>query len=191
MDDVPFKEVAKRLQVNDSTVPRLINKYGSRLGIAVKKGQSNTTNRKWSHFLSREDADKLVAFYEAQRGTSEPKEDDDIFLQQFGVFYIIQLVPEALPNRVKIGYTDNLENRLATHQCAAPTARVIASWPCKRSWDYAAMDSVTREECEWVLNEVFEGDPQEFVRRGKEFFALMPKPDGERRLSEHSPLQKG
>jgi hypothetical protein len=110
--------------------------------------------------------------------------------QAFGYFYIIQLVPEALPTRIKIGYTDNLEQRLQDHQTSAPTAIIIASWPCKRSWDFAAMDSITREGCKWVLNEVWEGDPQGFVQRGNAFFAVMPSAKAERELSEHSPLKK-
>jgi hypothetical protein len=104
---------------------------------------------------------------------------------------VIQLVPEALPNRVKIGYTDNMEKRLAEHQTAAPTACLLASWACKRSWDYAAMDSITRNGCSWVLNEVFEGEPKGFVQRGNEFFGLMPKPDAEYPLSTYSPLRQG
>jgi hypothetical protein len=52
------------------------------------------------------------------------------------------------------------------------------------------MDSITREGCTWVLNEVFEGDPESFVQRGDAFFALMPAPDSERSLSAHSPLQR-
>jgi hypothetical protein len=139
--------------------------------------------------LSREDADRLASFYESHGGKREEETSEDAF-QAFGFFYVIQLIPEALPNRLKIGYTDNLQKRLAEHQTAAPTARILASWPCKRSWDYAAMDSMTREGCSWVLNEVFEGDPEGFVRRGHQFFALMPKTDSERKLSEHSPLQK-
>lgn len=45
----------------------------------------------------------------------------------YGFFYIIQLIPEVLPNRVKIGYTDNLDVRLKEHQTAAPTAKLIKS----------------------------------------------------------------
>jgi hypothetical protein len=189
-DNVSIKELAKRLSINPSTVSRLIERYGSQLGISLQKGRGNAWNAKWMHYLSREDADRLVAFYESQGGRRDEQASESAF-QAFGVFYVIQLIPEALPNRLKIGYTDNLEQRLADHRTAAPTARVLASWPCKRSWDYAAMDSITREGCAWVDNEVFEGDPDGFVRRGNEFFALMPKADSERKLSEHSPHKKG
>ncbi len=50
------------------------------------------------------------------------------------------------------------------------------------------MDSITREGCKLVLNEVYEGDLDGFVARGNAFFAMMPDPDVERELSEFSPL---
>jgi hypothetical protein len=187
-DTVAYKDIAKRLGVDPGTVRRFVDRFGAKLGIAVQKGRANTSNAKWSHFLTREDADRLVAFYETQHvGNEEPGSEGSF--QRSGFFYVIQLIPEALPNRIKIGYTDNLEQRLADHQSAAPTARVLASWPCKRSWDYAAMDAITREGCTWVLNEVFEGDPEGFVQRARTFFALMPEPNADRPLSSHSPLQ--
>lgn len=188
-DLASYKEIATRLGVDPGTVRRLIERFGSQLGISVQKGRGKTSNAKWTHYLSREDADRLVAFYESRHSAQDDEASEDSF-QAFGFFYVIQLVPEAMPNRIKIGYTDNLEQRLADHQTAAPTARVIASWPCKRSWDYAAMDSITREGCKWVLNEVFEGDPDGFVQRGNTFFSLMPQTPEERPLSEHSPIRR-
>lgn len=189
-ETVTYKEMAKRLGVDPTTIRRLVEKHGAELGIAVQKGRANTSIAKWTHYISREDADRLAEFYETLHAGVDLSSDAEPFQRQ-GVFYVIQLVPEALPNRIKIGYTDNLDKRLTEHQTAAPTARVLASWPCKRSWDYAAMDSITREGCTLVLNEVYEGDPDGFVQRGKDFFARMPKPDADRELSQHSPLRQG
>lgn len=189
MDLVSFKEMAKRLGIDPSTIRRLVERVGPQLGIEVQRAQGGTSNAMWGHYLSREDADRLAHHYESQRGARIEEETNDEALQTFGSFYIIQLVPEALPNRLKIGYTDNLAKRLADHQTAAPTARIIASWPCKRSWDYAVMDALTREGCVWVLNEVFEGEPEGFIDRGNAFFALMPAGRKARELAEHSPLR--
>ncbi len=61
-------------------------------------------------FLSREDAEKLIASYKARRGpvavTAEAGEAATY--DRYGYFYVIQLVPEALPNRVKVGGPDVL-----------------------------------------------------------------------------------
>ena len=188
-ESVTYKEMAKRLGVSPDTIRRLLDRHGAELGISVQKGRTATSNAKWAHYIAREDADRLAAFYETLHTGTDDLSEAESFERQ-GYFYIIQLVPEALPNRLKIGYTDNLEKRLIEHQTSAPTAKIIASWPCKRSWDYAAMDSITRAGCCLVLNEVFEGDPNGFVERGNQFFAQMPKPNSERVLSEHSPLRQ-
>lgn len=145
-DLVAFKDIAKRLGLNPSTVSRLIDRFGSQLEISIQRGRGKASNAKLTNYLSRDDADRLIAFYEGGKTHADDEASGDFF-QTFGVFYVIQLVPEAMPNRMKIGYADNLDQRLANHRTAAPTARVLASWPCKRSWDYAAMDSIAGEGC--------------------------------------------
>lgn len=181
---VTVAEIARRLSLDQRTVGRLIAREKEALKLTLHRGKAD------KRLLTRDDADKLIASYEARRGpTTESAEASDTpVYDRYGYFYLIQLVPEALPNRVKIGFADNVERRLTEHQTAAPTARLVKTWPCKRSWDFAAMDSVTRTGCKLVLNEVFEGEVQGFIERADAFFAVLPHPDSERELSEHSPL---
>lgn len=179
---IGLSEIAARLAVDVRTVRRLIAQESETLGIEIQRGKGDKV------LLSKDDAERLIASYLARRGPQVESAEDAAKYDRFGYFYLIQLVPEALPNRVKIGFADNVEKRLNEHRTAAPTARLLKKWPCKRSWDYAAMDSVTREECRLVLNEVFEGEVDGFLRRGDAFFAVMPNPDRQRELSEHSPL---
>jgi len=179
---VGIPEIAKRLSLDGGTVRRFIARENESLKLTLLRGKGDKL------LLSRSDADRLVAAYEARRGPVAEVEEGSPTDDRFGFFYVIQLVPEALPNRVKIGFADNVDKRLNEHRTAAPTARVLQSWPCKRSWDYAAMASITREGCKLVLNEVFEGDVEGFTERGDQFFAVMPTPSSERELSEHSPL---
>ncbi len=54
--------------------------------------------------------------------------------------------------------------------------------------NYRLLRCVAATGCKLVLNEVYEGDIDGFVTRAEAFFALMPAPDSERELSEHSPL---
>jgi hypothetical protein len=179
---IGIAEIAKRLNVDGTTIRRLIARESDTLKLDLRRGKGDKL------LLTREDADKLIASYEARRGPISAMAEDDEKFDRYGSFYIIQLVPEALPNRVKIGYADNVEQRLIEHHTAAPTAKLLKAWSCKRSWDYAAMDCITREECKLVLNEVYEGDINGFLERAEQFFAIMPDPDTERELSEHSPL---
>ena len=50
-----------------------------------------------------------------------------------GCFYVIHLVPELTDRlRIKLGFTRNLTTRLAQlHKGGAPTARVLATYPCE------------------------------------------------------------
>jgi hypothetical protein len=181
---VGIVEIAKRLNLDSTSVRRLIAREGDALKIQIHRGKSDRV------LLSREDAEKLIASYEARRAPSPVNDEDTATFDRHGYFYIIQLVPEAIPNRIKLGFADNIERRLADHRTAAPTAKVVKAWPCKRSWEFAAADSATRLGCKLVLNEVYEGDVQQLIDRLNAFFALMPNPNVEKELSEYSPLSE-
>jgi hypothetical protein len=179
---VGIADIAKRLNVDTTTIRRLIARESEALQLILNRGKGEKL------LLSKDDAEKLIASYEARRGPVTAGSEGSEGFDRYGYFYIIQLVPEAISNRVKIGFADNVEKRLAEHRTAAPTAKLLKTWPCKRSWDYAAMDSITRDGCKLVLNEVYEGEVEGFIDRGNQFFAVMPSPDSEKELSEFSPL---
>ncbi len=181
---VTFQEIADENGVGTDTVRRNAKK----LELEITRRRTQSSKGALVNCLSREDADKLKAFFDQRQNYEFNLGARDVSVQRYGYFYLIQLVPEALPNRVKIGYTDNLEQRLSEHRTAAPTSKLIKSWKCKRSWDQAAMDSITRENCKHVLNEVYEGDIDGLIERGENFFCNMPKSNDEILLSEHSPL---
>jgi len=134
---IGITDIAKRLRLDSGTVRRLIARESEALNLTISRGKGERL------LLSEDDAERLISSYEARRGplaTYEPRRtpaaeaDDIIASDRYGYFYIIQLIPEALPNRVKIGFSDNLEKRLSEHKTAAPTAKILKAWPCKRSW---------------------------------------------------------
>lgn len=184
MDFMTFREIAGRIGVDVTTVRRTV----SRLGLTVRKEKTPTSKGSTVHCLRVDDANELFTHFENR--DKADNNSDSSSLDRFGYFYIIQLIPEVLPNRVKLGYTDNLETRLCEHQTAAPTAAYLGHWRCKRSWDHAAMGSITREGCRVVMNEVYEGGIEGFLSRAEEFFSIMPQNSDKPELSEHSPLKK-
>lgn len=182
-----FYELADELGVSIDTIRRTVK----RLGLNIFRRVTPTSKGASVAHLSIEDCDRIRVRFEnaaLQEAIEESDLDQLPSLQRFGHFYLVQLVPEALPERVKIGFTDNLEKRLAEHRTAAPTARLIKSWPCKRSWDQAAMDAITRTGCALVMNEVYEGDVDGFVTRADTFFSNLPSQIQVSELSPHSPL---
>ena len=103
-------------------------------------------------------------------GTVGASYSDDV-----GFFYVVQLEPEHDPGRFKVGFTMDLDGRLQKHRCAAPFARYLHSWPCRRVWERAAIDCVT-EGCERLHTEVFRAkQSEELSGRAAKFFAMMPK----------------
>lgn len=184
-----FAEIAERLGVSDRTVRRAVQKVAKDLEITVVRRTTPTSKGAKVNSLCVDDANKLFSCFEEKDRIITSGDESLSSFQRYGHFYIIQLVPEAMPNRVKLGYTDNLETRLAEHQTAAPTARYLGTWECKRSWEQAVIDSITRKNCELVMNEVYEGDIEDILRGAEDFFKLMPKGDYKIPLSNHSPLK--
>jgi len=184
-----FREIADKLDVGVDTVRRTVRRLSKNSEITLLKRKTPNSKGATVHCLSVDDSNKLISYFENRNKPISGENIDNAAFQRFGYFYIIQLIPEAIPNRVKIGYTDNLETRLREHQTSAPTAKYIGHWKCKRSWDQAAMDSITREDCKFIMNEVYEGDIKKFLNRAEEFFRILPK-SSKKILSEYSPLKK-
>ena len=167
---VPINKIAEELQINKDYALRLVKKMAQELDLKPHYGRRNALS------LSRDDADRLINSYHHKRASPAASENDDARPIGFGYFYIIQLHPEDLPTRLKIGYTDNLDVRQSDHRTSAPTLKLIKSWPCKRAWEEAAKASITREGCRCIGGEVFDGDVQGFVDRAEAFFSVMPHP---------------
>jgi hypothetical protein len=110
---------------------------------------------------------------------------------EVGHFYFIQLVPELDPKRVKLGFADSVPNRLQQHRTSAPTAKLLKSWPCRRSWERTAIDAVAAAGGALILNEVFEfADLDAAIQRADQFFSLLPKPSARHEIAGHSPHRK-
>ena len=107
---VKIAEIAQRLGVDLTTVRRLIAKESEALQLQLNRGKGDRL------LLSRNDADKLIASYEARRAPVAASPEEATKYDRYGYFYLVQLVPEALPIRVKIGFADNVEKRVIRTQ---------------------------------------------------------------------------
>lgn len=91
-------------------------------------------------------------FQNGQEG--EDTELPDAALYDIGVLYLLCLEPEHDPNRFKVGFGNNLNERLRQLRCSAPYIQVMKTWPCRRLWEKTAIECVT-EGCERLHTEVF------------------------------------
>ncbi|MDM8006048.1 MAG: hypothetical protein QUV05_07875 [Phycisphaerae bacterium] len=178
---VSIKDLAKRLGMDRSHARR----YVLKLGYAFHKRRTPDSGSQLTLCVASVEADEIVS-----RRTNEGFIASTVVaVSDVGAFYVIQLVPDLDPKRIKLGFAENLEQRLSQHRTAAPTARVLRAWPCKRSWELTAIDALTRTGCRLILNEVFECDePDVLAERGDDFFRMLPEPDVRAPLAKTSPL---
>lgn len=160
--------LAKELGMDNSN----LRKYVLKKGISYSM-MREPFSRQIAMCFTSEAADKLrsVRANEGFTKTEAPIRING----EVGEFYTVQLIPEFAPNRLKLGFSNDSMDRLATHRCSSPTAVILKTWDCKRSWEKAAMDSATRTSCTLIANEVYDCDSSEAViKRLDDFFNLMP-----------------
>ena len=73
------------------------------------------------------------------------------------LFYVVQLIPDLAPQRVKFGITTNLATRVRHYQVACPTAQVLRSWPLPDAWEAPMIAHLTSlAPCTSVSTETFD-----------------------------------
>lgn len=91
-----------------------------------------------------------------------------------GEFYVIQLVPDLDPRRIKVGFSPDAAGHVEYLRAGAPTAVLLKAWPCRPCWAAAAFDCLSGN-CRSVRDGVFDCDDlAECVGRGDALFALLP-----------------
>ena len=163
---VSVKQLARELGLDPSNT----RKYVLAQGFSFLKQRTPDSHGQLANVLTKEDAEAIKALRQEQGFTGSV-----IANETEGWFYIVQIVPELDPLRVKLGFASNAFNRLQAHRTVAPTAALVKAWPCKRAWEQAAMDSATRIGCQLIANEVFQCDSLDaLIDRSESFFELMP-----------------
>jgi hypothetical protein len=179
---ISIKQLANQLGMDRSHARR----YVLKLGFNPKKRRTADSGSQLTLTLSKDEAETVIrnridtGFSSAAKAVEE----------YAGHFYVIQLVPELDPNRLKLGFAIDLNDRLIQHRTAAPTARIAKSWPCKRSWEITVMDCLAAANCRHILNEVFEcNNLAELIEKGEQLFRILPNPKAKIEVSDHSPFK--
>jgi DNA-binding MarR family transcriptional regulator len=180
---ISLKQLSDRLGMDRSHARRYLKK----LGIKTQKRRTADSGSQLCLTVTEEQAEKIIA----QRRNEGFLGSGKAVASEFGVFYVIQLVPELDPTRIKLGFAIDMNDRLAQHRTAAPTASILKTWPCKRLWEQTVMDSLVADGCRHMLNEVYECDDLAALSaKGEELFRLLPDPTKQIELSEKSPLRQ-
>ena len=152
-----------------------------RLGIEPEKSRGGNENRGQtiSYITEREARLILEDIGSNRNGAFEDNSRDTLLpeatLYDIGVFYLLSLEPEHDPNRYKVGFANNVNDRLRQHRCSAPFATIVKTWPCRRLWEKTAIECVTAC-CEQLHTEVFRATNLSLViEKCNRFFEQMPK----------------
>jgi len=165
---VILSELAKELGMDKSN----LRKYVLSKGLSFLKVRSGGNGQQVVLALTLEDAE-LIRESRKKEGFALAKV---IMENGNGYFYLVQAIPEYDPLRIKLGFAVDVNARLQTYRTLSPGASLVASWPCRKSWEIAAMASITREGCKLVTGEVYQCDDLEsLLQRGEQFFSIMPK----------------
>ncbi|WKN41846.1 hypothetical protein [Tunicatimonas pelagia] len=164
-------DASERIGVNKQTLFKWIKK----LGLETTKSKNSSYKGQAISYVEIGDFEKLFEY--KQQNEQNYTQTQNSSKIDHGVFYLVQLEPEFDPGRFKLGFATNIAERLRSHKCSAPFAKIIETWPAHTLWERTAIDSVTRG-CEKLYTEVFRTDNIEKIKiRCNEFFALMPNLD--------------
>lgn len=178
---VSLKQLAEEIGMDRSHARR----YVLRLGITPHKRRTADSQNQLALAVDQSEAELIRQTRRAEGfiGDSKPIAKD------VGEFYIIRLVPELDHRRIKMGVADDLAARLSQHRTAAPTAQVVSSWPCNRSWENTVMDCLGGHKCRLILNEFFECDDIDgLLDIANQLFQILPDPAQKTPLAEVSPF---
>jgi hypothetical protein len=88
-----------------------------------------------------------------------------------GFFYVVQLVPDLDPGRIKLGWASHVNNRVDGYRTACPDMEVLGYWVCNQADELAAIKYISSVATRRVSREVFDFvDPQDTIDRAMEHF---------------------
>lgn len=171
VDLIAVAELADELGTYRATIFKIVK----RLGIQPVKRRDSERGGQQIALVSPAEASAIrEEFAAGRRSGADASGDGEALAVDQGRFYLIQLEPEHDPGRFKVGFTTDLDGRLRHHRCSAPFAKYSKHWPCRRTWERAAIDCITAG-LEQLHTEVFRGPSlDEVVARGERFFEVMP-----------------
>ena len=142
MDIVALKELAKELDMDRSH----IRKYVLSMGIVPIKMRTPGSKSQLTLVVTSDDAKSIrKARKDVGYAATKPVRREKI--QEDGEFYIVQLEPKLYPKRVKVGFAADTKARLDDYRVSSPNAEILNTWPCKRSWEAAAIAAI----CQGVI----------------------------------------
>lgn len=163
MDYITLKQMAEELGVDRSNLRKQVMKAG----LTFVHLRDPDSRNQLLLALSKEDYETFLEFRD-QHGFKK----GSVVYYGFGEgeFYVLQTTPEDNPKRIKVGFTARIKSRISSIRTVIPTAELLASWICLRSWEKEAEEYITKN-CTFIAGEVYDcEDIDDLLERGHRFF---------------------
>jgi len=149
-DDRPVKlvDIAAQLGVSAAGIRKYVLRRGFK-PFKLQEGQS----KPW--FLAYKDAQALIERVEEEKHYRFAPEQETAPAGLSGV-YAVELPAYDAAIRLKIGWSDNIVDRLNTYRGLVPDLRVLRIWPCSESWAEQMALKWARHNGRQIGEEVFE-----------------------------------
>jgi hypothetical protein len=173
-EGVPLPMLAKQLGMHRTNLPKYVRNRGFKIfPIRTREAGNQETMA-----VSNADAEAIIELRKREGYLGRAKTNRE-HINGHGLFYAIQIYPTLEPGRVKLGFTHDIHQRLASYRTLCPEARVLETWHCEATWELAAIASITRTKCQRIGQELYLCDDINLViQRGHDFFAIMPTNHG-------------
>lgn len=106
---ISLRQLAEMLGINQSQA----RKYVLKLGYSPPKVRTPDSRGKLTYVFEQEEAERIVTARRQQGFIIGDMRGMPITTEDVGVFYIIQLLLELNPKRLKFGFSANVQERLA------------------------------------------------------------------------------
>ena len=173
MEYLTLKQVAEVLGRDPSGVRRYIKTNCPNINWLSIRDQNG---QKCSVF-TKEDVDAIIKTRKIQ---GYQNQEVPVPISIHGLFYIIQLLPDIDPNRLKLGFASDIGNRIANHRTTCPNLNVLQTFSCKKYWEKTAIDYLAAtNKMTHIGGEVFRcADLSHVINVATQFFvALNSKSD--------------
>ena len=157
-----------------------LSKFVRAQGIEFERVRSVEAGNQIVLALTVENAQRIKDI-RAKAGYSLPSDaasESPVIAGNGGVLYVVQLDPDLYPARIKLGFASDVGTRLTDYRITNPLATVVDEYPCRRSWETAAIAALTNDDrVHHVGGEVYDVDDLSvLMKRGRQFFSMMPAP---------------
>lgn len=166
---IALKEISSRIGLDKSNTRKWLIAQGFTF-VRTRDIES----RQLINALTEEDAERAIELRENQGFADR---EGNLPAASNGYFYVVRLMPDLAPNRIKFGFADYIQSRMSAHRTTCPKLEIVQTWPCLRAYESTAIAVAVNGGSTLYGGEVYDVESvDEVVNRLDRLFEMLPKP---------------